>query len=139
MHYILLGFAHAVFISLFVCTDIQKEEQTQYKLEEQWATEQILKTPESVIYDGENNVLYVSNINRNPSQKNEKGFISKISLDGEIIELKWITGLNAPKGSGIYNGKLFVADIDRLVEIDIKKGKILKKHKACCENLAYST
>ena len=113
-------------VLLFLITALK----AQYKLEEQWATEQILKTPESVIYDEENDVLYVSNINGNPSQKNEKGFISKISLDGKIIKLKWITGLNAPKGSGIYNGKLFVADIDQLVEIDIKKGDILKKYKA---------
>lgn len=100
-----------------------------YKLEKQWETEKILKTPESVIYDEENDVLYVSNINGKPAQKNEKGFISKISLDGKITELKWITGLNAPKGSAIFNGKLYIADIDQLVEVDIKKRKILKKYK----------
>ncbi|MCK4312489.1 MAG: SMP-30/gluconolactonase/LRE family protein [Candidatus Cloacimonetes bacterium] len=101
-----------------------------YKLEKQWETDKILKTPESVIYDQENDILYVSNINGKPSQKNGKGFISKVGLGGKIIELKWITGLNAPKGSAIFNGKLYIADIDQLVEIDIKKGKILKKHKA---------
>ena len=117
----------AVIIILIIifCTILH----AQYKLEKQWETEQILKTPESVIFDEENDVLYVSNINGKPSQKNGKGFISKVGLDGKITELKWTTGLNAPKGSAIFNSKLYIADIDQLVEIDIKKGKILKKYK----------
>lgn len=30
----------------------------------------------------------------------------------------------------VYNGKLYVTDIDRVVEIDVKSGKILKIHQA---------
>ena len=56
------------------------------------------------------------------------GFISKLSLSGEVIEMKWITGLDAPKGLAIYEDKLYATDINALVEIDISTGKILNKY-----------
>ena len=93
-----------------------------------WETIPELKTPESVKYDAENGVLYVANINENPSEKDNNGFISKVSLNGEILELEWVTGLSAPKGMGIFNGKLYVTDIDRLVEISIENGEIIKDY-----------
>ena len=89
-----------------------------------------LKTPESVKYDVDNKIFYVANINGNPTEKDGNGFISKVSLNGEIVELEWVTGLNAPKGMGIYNGILYVTDIERLVEISIETGKILKDYPA---------
>ncbi|MDY7036071.1 MAG: SMP-30/gluconolactonase/LRE family protein, partial [Thermodesulfobacteriota bacterium] len=69
-----------------------------------------------------------------PTQKNGQGFISKVTLDGKIEILKWATGLNAPKGSAIYRNKLYVSDIDQLVEIDLKTGKILAKYPAAGAN-----
>ncbi|MBN1165453.1 MAG: SMP-30/gluconolactonase/LRE family protein [Candidatus Krumholzibacteriota bacterium] len=101
-----------------------------FTLVKQWVTERVFKVPESVIYDAERNVIYVSNINGKPTEKNGRGFLSKVSLAGEIVELEWITGLNAPKGSGIVGNLLYVADIDELVEIDIEKGKILGRYAA---------
>ncbi|QLE02421.1 hypothetical protein HX109_12965 [Galbibacter sp. BG1] len=84
--------------------------------------------PESVLKDPENNVLYISNINGEPAEKDGNGYISKLGIDGSIIERKWIDGLNAPKGMGIYKGKLYVADIDVVVEIDIQT-RVRKIHK----------
>jgi len=49
---------------------------------------------------------------------------------GKIVSLKWIDGLNAPKGLAICGNKLFVADIDELVEIDIPEQKIRQKYKS---------
>ena len=100
------------------------------ELKKLWNTKPVLKTPESVNYDPERNVLYVSNINGNPTEKDGNGFISKLSLDGKIIKLKWVTGLNAPKGAAIYDNKLYVSDIDHLIEIDIPSGKILHRYPA---------
>jgi sugar lactone lactonase YvrE len=75
--------------------------------------------------------LFFSNIDGKPDQKDQKGFISKVSSsNGSIIELNWITGLNAPKGMAISNNnnsKLYVSDITDLVEIDINNGKIIKR------------
>jgi sugar lactone lactonase YvrE len=67
----------------------------------------------------------VSCINGTPADKKDgDGFIAKLGLDGKIITLKWATGLNAPKGMGILGTNLLVTDIDRLVAIDLKTGKI---------------
>src|SRR5687768_14246347 len=83
-----------------------------------WETETKLTTCESVIYDKERDVLYVSNIDGNPEAKDGNGFISKVSLDGKVTEEKWVKGIDAPKGLGLANGKLYVTDIDRVHEID---------------------
>jgi len=101
-----------------------------YKVDKQWQTQKELRVPESVLYDKSGNILYVSNINGKPTEKNGQGFISKVSLDGKIEVLKWATGLHAPKGSAIYKNKLYVSDIDHLIEIDVSTGKILAKYPA---------
>jgi len=100
------------------------------KLEKIWTTPDGLKTPESVLYDDEKDVIYVANINGDPAEKDGNGFISILSPDGKIKNLEWVKKLNAPKGMAIYKGKLYVADIDLLVEIDIEKGKIVNKYNA---------
>ena len=94
-----------------------------------------MKNPESVVYAPKQNVLFVSNIDGKPDQKDQSGFISKVSpSNGSIVELDWITGLNAPKGMAIYDNnsssRLYVSDITDLVEIDIGSGKIIKRFNA---------
>lgn len=93
-----------------------------------WETDSLLTTCESVLYDKASQTIYVSNINNGPWEKDNNGFISTINTKGEITELKWIEGLSAPKGMGFYNGKLYVSDIDDLVEIDIENRKISKAY-----------
>lgn len=99
----------------------------EHKLIKKWETDSLLKVPESVLPDAKNNVLYVTNIDgTDPWGKDGKGSVGKIGTDGKIIATDWVTGLNAPKGMGIYNNKLFVADIDRVAVIDIDKGAIVQ-------------
>ena len=77
--------------------------------------------------------MFVSNVNGKPTEKDQNGFISKVSSsNGSIIELNWVTGLNAPKGIAISNNKstLYVSDITDLVEINIDNGKIMKRFNA---------
>lgn len=93
------------------------------KLSKKWEAKD-LKVPESVFYDNLNSVIYVSNVTGSPTDKDNTGFISKLSPDGDVISMQWITGLNAPKGIGVIGNLLYVSDIDRVVEIDIKAGKI---------------
>jgi sugar lactone lactonase YvrE len=103
------------------------------KINKLWETPNDLKNPESVAYASEQNVLFVSNVNGKPTQKDQNGFISKVSSsNGSIIELNWVTGLNAPKGIAISNNKstLYVSDITDLVEINIDNGKIMKRYNA---------
>lgn len=88
-----------------------------------------LKTPESVLYLPEDDVYLVSNVNGPPSAVDGNGFISKISPDGQVIELKWIDGtkpgtkLDAPKGMAIAGNTLYVADIKWVRLFDLKTGK----------------
>jgi hypothetical protein len=99
-------------------------------LTKKWETDTVLTTCESVIYDKDNDVLYVANINGQPDKKDGNGFISKVTLDGKVTTGKFAKGMDAPKGMGIANGKLYVTDIDRVHEIDLKTGKITKTYKA---------
>jgi len=88
-----------------------------------------LQTPESVLYDADADVYLVSNINGKPADVDDNGFISKIGPDGKVIDLKWIDGakpdvsLDAPKGSAISGGVLWVADITVVRKFDAKTGK----------------
>ncbi len=104
----------------------QTNSKEKVKLTKIWETSPTLTVSESVCYDSERNILYVSCINGNPVDKDGNGFIAKLDLNGNIIDNKWVTGLNAPKGMGIYKNSLFVTDIDRVVEIDIISGRIVK-------------
>lgn len=99
-------------------------------IEELWTSKPEFSQPESVVYNPEKNVFYISNINGIPNEKNGVGFISIISLDGKIINKKWIQDLNAPKGMAIFSGFLYVSDIDNLVKIDIENGKIINRYNA---------
>jgi hypothetical protein len=88
------------------------------------------ETPESTLLDTASGVIYVSNVNGAPNGKDGKGYISKLSLDGKLIAAKWITGLDAPKGLALVGSRLFVADVDKLVEIDVAAGAVAAKHEA---------
>ena len=90
-----------------------------------WASDAVLKVPESVLFHASDEVLFVANINGQPTEKNGEGFISRLGLDGNVEVLRWAIGLDAPKGMGISGGKLYVTDIDRVVAIDLASGKIV--------------
>jgi sugar lactone lactonase YvrE len=113
----------------------QQTTTTTSKIEKVWESPAQFKTPESVIYDPNGNMLFVSNIDGQPDGKDNQGFISKVSpLDGSIVELNWVTGLNAPKGMTIINNNntnntlLYVSDITDLVEVDINSGRVINRY-----------
>lgn len=76
------------------------------------------RTPESVLHDAADDVYLVSNINGEPTARDDDGFISRVSPDGSVDSLKWVDGaagdftLNAPKGMAIVGDSLYVTDID---------------------------
>jgi len=80
-------------------------------------------SPESVATDGI--FYYVSNVGRElmPSEKDKDGFISKLDANGEMLELKWIEHLDAPKGMAILNGVIYTADIDKVKGFDMATQK----------------
>lgn len=94
-------------------------------IEKVWEVNTNLPTPESVLYYGKGNVLYVSLIDGKGAEKDGKGGIAILNPDGSIKDSNWITGLNAPKGLAIYQDLLFIADITSVVVIDIVSGNIV--------------
>jgi sugar lactone lactonase YvrE len=77
-----------------------------------------MKTPESVRYDPDQDVYFVSNIDGNPSQKDRKGAIVTVRADSTGVTMPFVESgkngatLNAPKGMAIQGDTLWVADID---------------------------
>lgn len=85
---------------------------------------QRLTHPESVISDGE--LLYVTNLGKplDPSAKDGNGYISRVAFDGKVLDSSITDAkLNAPKGTAIIRGVLYVADIDRIIGIQLSTGK----------------
>ncbi|ADU96125.1 ATP/GTP-binding protein [Thermovibrio ammonificans HB-1] len=84
-----------------------------------------IKTPESA--QGYMGKIYISNIgNLPPDAKDGDGYITLADLNGRVVKQKFVKGLNAPKGITFCDGKLFVADIDRVVVADPSTGKVIK-------------
>ena len=87
-----------------------------------------ISTPESVLYDEGNDRYLVSNINGKPDGADNNGYISELSPDGKMLREKFIAGgmgkvkLDAPKGTGISGGVLYVADISVVRLYDLKTG-----------------
>src|SRR6185369_6353970 len=87
-----------------------------------------IATPESVLYDEGNDRYLVSNINGKPDSVDNNGYITEISADGKVLKEKFIAGgvgkvkLDAPKGSGISGGVLYVTDISVVRLFDLKTG-----------------
>jgi sugar lactone lactonase YvrE len=98
-----------------------------FSLTEVWRTDTVMRTCESVLFDGTRQVLFVSCINGTPADKNGAGYISMLDPDGNVKSLEWVSGLNAPKGMGISGDLLYVTDIDQLVVIDIEKAEIRER------------
>jgi sugar lactone lactonase YvrE len=117
-----------LFIAVATNIAIAQESDQVQKL---WETPAQLMTPESVLYAPTEGVLFVSNIDGKPDEKDGQGFISKVSpTNGTIVELNWVSGLNAPKGMAVSDdsSKLYVSDITDLVEIDITNGQITNRY-----------
>ncbi len=97
-------------------------------LTKKWETKAVLKIVESAVYDKNKQLIYASNVNSEASGKvwgDNSGFISKIDTDGNILALKWVTGLKAPKGLALYKEHLYAADNHAIADINTSNGKIL--------------
>jgi hypothetical protein len=86
------------------------------------------QTPESVLYDADQDVYFVSNINGPPVAADDNGFISRVNAETLQVDLKWIDGskpdvtLNAPKGMAIVGADLYVSDLTVVRRFDRKTG-----------------
>jgi hypothetical protein len=93
-----------------------------------------MNVPESVRYDAELDVYYVSNINGNPSQKDNNGFIVRVRADSTSVTTMLVEGgkngvtLNAPKGMALVGDTLWVADIDALRGFNRRTGALVRQY-----------
>ena len=122
----------AILGALVLATAAQAQNQNQnqaHKLTQVWESEASLKVPESVLFDAQRKVLYVSNIDGEPWAADGKGSIGKVGLDGKVIAAEWVSGLDCPKGMALSaDGKwLYAADAGGIVVIDVAKGKVKEK------------
>lgn len=115
----LAGVMTAVFLQLSLPVHAAEKRQ----LEHLWVTPG-LRVPESALVyeDGKKKYLFVSEIDG--KDDDGEGGIARLSLDGKILEHDWVRGLNAPKGMGTHDGKLYVADVKEVVVIDIESAEI---------------
>jgi hypothetical protein len=95
-----------------------------HRLDKKWETQAQLKIPESVLFDAQRKVLYVSNIDGEPWANDGKGSIGKVGLDGKVIAVDWVSGLNAPKGMALRGSLIYVGDLTQVVVIDIDRGAV---------------
>lgn len=83
-----------------------------------------LANPWSAWLDVEHDIIYVANVAGDPQAKDGNGFIAQLDLKGEIVRRDWAIGLDAPKGISGMGGQLYVADIDRIVALDLATGAV---------------
>ena len=121
--------------TLAACTNNKKNAQTEEKAENPAAVQKTtltltgetndLPAAESIAFDEKRNVLYVScQAGKEPGD----GSIAQVSLEGKLLNPKFVSGLNDPKGIVIVNDKLYAGDLTELIEIDLESGSILKKY-----------
>lgn len=77
-----------------------------------------LSGPEAVKYDADQDVYFVANFGPSADrQRDANGFISRVDAEGEIEDLRFITGtvgqpLHMPRGMTLVADTLWVADVD---------------------------
>jgi len=101
-----------------------------YHLGKAWETEPVFSTPESAVFDAKRDRIYISNFNTFPRDlEAADDFISVLDIDGNILNLKWITGLKAPTGITIHDDHLYVIERDGIGKYKIESGEFVEKIK----------
>ena len=87
--------------------------------------------------------FYLSNAGKNfgTDVKDGDGYISRVRSDGsqEDPTMRYITGLNNPRGIYAIQGTLYVCDIDRLVGIDMRTRNVVFEMSFAAENVKQFT
>jgi DNA-binding beta-propeller fold protein YncE len=110
----------------------------QHSLEKIWETQPVLKFPEALVMEPGGQFLYVTNTDGNPLEKDGKGSIGKVGLDGTVIAVDWVTGLDAPKGLAQHDDLLYAADLAQVVVVDTKQAAIVRRIPVAGANLLHN-
>jgi hypothetical protein len=90
-----------------------------------WSTDGF-DMPESVAYDPTTDRLIVSVMNGAPNAVDGNGHLALLSTGGKLIDANWATGMDAPKGLALMDGKVFAADLTSLRVVDAGTGELLQ-------------
>ena len=115
------------YVAVLACS-ISFTKAQEVALTQVWQSDTTIRTPESVLFEPKENVLYISCINGGPSAENKNSYIAKVSPEGKVLNAKFTEGLNSTKGLGLLNNKLYVTEMTAVAEIDLKSGKILNRY-----------
>ncbi|MHA6287926.1 SMP-30/gluconolactonase/LRE family protein [Maricaulis sp. CAU 1757] len=86
-----------------------------------------LDAPESIISDGTGGYV-VSNVNGAGDARDGNGYLARIDAAGRLVTREWVSGLDSPKGMARLDGRLFVNDLDHVVEVDLASGEVTGHH-----------
>lgn len=86
--------------------------------------------PESALLNPVTGNIIVSNVVGGPGDVDGNGYLSLVAPDGTVVEKKWATGLDGPKGMALVSDQLFVADITNVRVLDANSGEQLSVHAA---------
>jgi len=89
-------------------------------IEDAWEASSRLAAPESACYDPASDALYVSNFGAD--------YISKLDLEGKVIERKWVTGLDKPTGLALAGSRLYAVERKNLVAVDIAAASVVERY-----------
>lgn len=84
--------------------------------------------PESVVANPPEKAIYISNINGQPTELNGQGYISKVSMDGKVLNKHWLDHLDAPKGMAVFGDNLYIADMQQVHQVSISRAQIIKQY-----------
>ena len=88
-----------------------------------------LAGPESALYDADQDVYFISNINGGLLDRDNNGFISRVDAKTMKVNLQWIAGgknnvtLDGPKGMAIVGDTLYVSDVTAVRKFNRKTGE----------------
>lgn len=84
--------------------------------------------PENAYWHAASRSWFVSSLGGGLSlEKDGIGWITRLDEKGQVVDPRWVGGLNAPTGMAAHAGRLYVGDRGEVVVIDIESGKIVEK------------
>ncbi len=101
------------------------------QIKQVWKITEGLEAPESVVFDQKANFLYVSNYTRPSRNGSSYGdcFISKVSLEGQIVDKEWIGGLTSPTGLFLKDSLLYIVERFGVAVYNIRNDQMITRHR----------
>lgn len=97
-------------------------------VDELWRTSDGLRVPESALYDAARDVVYVSNFDGFRMGVEGGSSLSRVDLDGRLLDRDWVRGLTNPTGLAWRGGQIVVAERGGLAEIDPDTASVVARH-----------